>query len=86
MTIAQQSELELRLRQLVLETSSIEAEELSADTQLLEGVVDSLGVAELFQFAEEEIGRPLRDEEMTRAIFGTIGAIAAFVRGEAGVG
>jgi acyl carrier protein len=82
MSIVQQPSLEQRLRQVVLGSSAIEDEELNSDSRLLEGIVDSLGVAELFQLVEEEIGRPLRDDEMTRDVFGTISMIAGFVRGE----
>ena len=75
--------LEEQLRRIAIESSSIDEAELRGDSDLLE-VVDSLGVAELFEFVEERLGRPLREDEMTRETFGTIAAIAKLIRSEGG--
>jgi acyl carrier protein len=75
--------LEDQLRQIVLDSSSIDESDLRDDTDLL-ATVDSLGVAELFQFVEERLGRQLAEEEMNRETFGTIAAIVRLIRAEAG--
>lgn len=75
--------LEQQLRQIVLLSSSIDEAELNDESKLLE-FVDSLGIAEIFEFVEDRIGRPLAEEEMTRETFATIASVAALIRARAG--
>jgi acyl carrier protein len=46
---------------------------------LEEGVLDSLGVLELVNHLQEELGIPIDDEELVPENFASIDAIAAFV-------
>ncbi len=69
------------LRNIALDYSSIDESELHESSPLLE-LVDSLGVSELFAFVEEQIGRPLRVEEMSRKNFATMTAIVDLIRTE----
>ena len=57
----------------------IEDHELSDDAQLVDDVLDSLGIAELAVFIEDEIGRPLDESEETRATFATINSVVEFI-------
>jgi acyl carrier protein len=53
---------------------------LSDDDRLLErGVVDSMGVAEMLTFLEDEFGVKTADDEISEANLGTLNAIARFV-------
>ena len=54
-------------------------EELSPDTQLLGGLVDSLELMKLMAFVEEEFGIVLDDEDITIEHFRTIGAVEGLV-------
>lgn len=54
--------------------------ELGDDDRLLEkGVIDSMGVAELIAFVENEFGVFTTDDEVSEANFGSLSAIAGFV-------
>ena len=54
--------------------------ELDNDDSLMgEGVVDSMGVAEMLYFLEEEFGVVVADEDVTEENLGTINAIAGYV-------
>ncbi len=54
--------------------------ELSDDDRLLErGVVDSMGVAEMVTFLEDEFGVTTSDEDITEANLGSLNAIGRFV-------
>jgi len=54
--------------------------ELGDDDRLLErGVVDSMGVAEMVTFLEDEFGVTTSDEEITEANLGSLNAIGRFV-------
>jgi len=54
--------------------------QLSDDDRLLEkGVVDSMGIAELIAFIEDEFGVHAAETEISEANFGSLGAIGAFV-------
>jgi acyl carrier protein len=54
--------------------------ELGDDDRLLErGVVDSMGVAEMVTFLEDEFGVVTSDEDITEANLGSLNAIARFV-------
>ena len=57
----------------------IEDHELNDDAQLVDDVLDSLGIAELAIFIEDEIGRPLDESEETRSTFATINSIVEFI-------
>jgi acyl carrier protein len=46
---------------------------------LEEGVLDSLGVLELVNHLQDELGIPIEDEELVPENFASIDAIAAFV-------
>jgi acyl carrier protein len=53
---------------------------LADDDRLLErGVVDSMGVAELVTFIEDEFGVKTSDDEIVEANLGSLRAIAQFV-------
>jgi acyl carrier protein len=53
---------------------------LGLDLDLIEsGILDSLGVVEVADFLEEQLGRPVATHELTRSNIGTIAAMAAFV-------
>ena len=59
------------LRDLILEQLvPLEEDELSNDTQLVDDVLDSLGIAELAIFIEDRIGRPLDESEETQTSSG----------------
>ena len=54
--------------------------ELGDDDRLLErGVVDSMGVAEMVTFLEDEFGVNTSDEDITEANLGSLNAIGRFV-------
>ena len=54
--------------------------ELGDDDRLLErGVVDSMGVAEMVTFIEDEFGIKTSDEDITEANLGSLTAIGRFV-------
>lgn len=58
----------------------LEPEDLSDDVSLIDdAIVDSLGLTELFVWAEGKLGRQLEETERTRSNFGTIGSIVNFV-------
>jgi acyl carrier protein len=53
---------------------------LGDDDRLLErGVVDSMGVAEMVTFIEDEFGIKTSDEDISEANLGSLSAIARFV-------
>lgn len=53
---------------------------LEDSSQLLEeGVLDSLGVLELVNYLQDELGVPVEDEELIPENFSSIDTIAAFV-------
>ena len=58
--------------------------ELTEDTPLLEGVIDSLGLMQLVAFLEEEFDVEIDDSEMTAAHFRTIGDIEELVQEKVG--
>ena len=49
------------------------------DHLMKKGVIDSIGVAELLAFLEEEFGITVADTEITEHNLGSLSAIAAFV-------
>lgn len=73
-------EIRRALRDLIiLQLVPLEEDELSDDAQLVDDVLDSLGIAELAIFIEDEIGRPLDESEETRSTFATINSIVEFI-------
>lgn len=54
--------------------------DLENDASLMgEGIVDSMGVAEMIYFLEEEFGVTVEDQDITEENLGSIDAIAAYV-------
>lgn len=73
-------EIRRELRDLIItELVPLEEDELSDDAQLVDDVLDSLGIAELAIFIEDEIGRPLDESEETRTTFATINSVVEFI-------
>lgn len=60
--------------------------ELSEDTQLLGGTIDSLGLMQLISFLEEEFDVTIDDSEVTAENFRTIGDIEELVAEKASAG
>lgn len=79
-TVKSADEIRRGLRDLIiLQLVPLEEDELSDDAQLVDDVLDSLGIAELAIFIEDEIGRPLDESEETRSTFATINSIVEFI-------
>ena len=76
-----------RIRDFISEEIMFEdnATELSDDTQLLSGIMDSLGLLQLVAFLEEEFDVEIDDSDMTADHFRTIADIEALVRSKAAV-
>lgn len=73
-------ELTAELRELILGSLvPLEEDELLNDGPLIDAILDSLGIAEIAVFIEDEIGRPLEPVEETRATFASIDAVVAFI-------
>jgi len=78
--VKSEDEIRRELRDLILvQLVPLEEDELSEDAQLVDDVLDSLGIAELAIFIEDRIGRPLDESEETRATFATINSIVEFI-------
>ena len=78
-----ESEIKARLRAFVQENFlyAMPNFELADDDLLMEkGVIDSMGVAEMIAFVESEFGVITGDEEVSEANFGSLSAIARFIR------
>jgi len=68
------------LRDLIIfQLVPLEEAELGDDAQLVDDVLDSLGISELAIFIEDEIGRPLEESEEARATFASINSIVEFI-------
>lgn len=50
-----------------------------SDSLLATGIIDSLGILELLEFAEGELGITVEDDEITEDHFGTVDAIVSFL-------
>jgi acyl carrier protein len=73
-------EIRRELRDLIIfQLVPLEEDELSDDDQLVDDVLDSLGISELAIFIEDKIGRSLNESEETRATFATINSIIEFI-------
>jgi len=79
-TVKSADEIRRELRDLIIfQLVPLEEDELSDESQLVDDVLDSLGISELAVFIEDRIGRPLTEEEETRATFATINSIVEFI-------
>ena len=59
--------------------------ELDNDDSLMgKGIVDSMGVAEMIYFLEEEFGVVVADDEITEENLGSVNAITAYVSARSG--
>lgn len=69
-----------RLRELILERLvPLDDDELRNDSPLVDEILDSLGIAEVAVFIEEEIGRPLEPAEEVRSTFASVDSVADFI-------
>lgn len=69
-----------RLRELILtRLVPLEDDELDNDAPLIDEILDSLGIAEIALFIEDEIGRALQPSEEVRATFASIDAVVRFI-------
>ncbi len=74
-----------RLRQLILERLvPLDDDELRDDSPLVDEILDSLGIAEVAVFIEEEIGRPLEPNEEVRATFASVSTVVEFITDNSG--
>jgi acyl carrier protein len=79
-TVKSADEIRRELRELIItELVPLEEDELTDQAQLVDDVLDSLGISELAIFIEDEIGRPLEESEETRATFSSIDSIVEFI-------
>lgn len=68
------------LRDLILERLvPLDDDELVNDAPLVDEILDSLGIAEVAVFIEDEIGRPLEPDEEVRATFASVDAVVDFI-------
>lgn len=73
-------ELTLELRSLILQSLvPLDDDELLNSAPLVDDILDSLGIAEVAVFIEDNIGRQLLPEEETRATFASIDAVVDFI-------
>lgn len=74
------NELVQELRDLILERLvPLDDDELANDEPLVGEVLDSLGIAEVAVFIEDEIGRPLEPNEEVRGTFASVDAVVDFI-------
>lgn len=79
-TMKTTAEIRRELRDLIItDLVPLEEDELSDDSQLVDDVLDSLGISELAIFIEDRIGRPLTELEDTRTTFATISSVVEFI-------
>jgi acyl carrier protein len=73
-------EIRRELRDLIIfQLVPLEEDELGDDSQLVDDVLDSLGISELAIFIEDRIGRSLTESEETRATFASINSVVEFI-------
>jgi acyl carrier protein len=73
-------EIRRELHDLIIsELVPLEENELSDDSQLVDDILDSLGIAEVAIFIEDRIGRPLTEAEETRTTFASIDSVVEFI-------
>lgn len=74
------TQLTAELRELILGSLvPLDEDELRNDGPLIDAILDSLGIAEIAVFIEDEIGRPLAPDEEVRATFASIDTVVAFI-------
>ena len=77
-----------RLKPLLRDTLQLgkRAQALTADSHLLGSIpeFDSMAVVAVLTRIEEEFGITVDDDEMSAAVFETLGSLATFVAGKAG--
>jgi acyl carrier protein len=79
-TVKSAEAIRRELRDLIIdELVPLEEDELSDDSQLVDDVLDSLGIAELAIFIEDRIGRPLTELEDTRTTFASVNSVVEFI-------
>jgi acyl carrier protein len=79
-TVKTTDEIRRELRDLIIgQLVPLEEDELGDEAQLVDDVLDSLGISELAIFIEDRIGRPLAESEDTRTTFATINSIVEFI-------
>lgn len=75
-----ESQIRAELRALIVEELvPLSQDELDDGAPLVDDVLDSLGIAEVALFIEDEIGRELAPEEEVRATFATVDAVVRFI-------
>jgi acyl carrier protein len=68
------------LRDLILgRLVPLDDDELVDSAPLVDEVLDSLGIAEVAVFIEDEIGRPLEPHEEVRTTFASVDAVVDFI-------
>lgn len=68
------------LRDLILgRLVPLDDDELVNSASLVDEVLDSLGIAEVAVFIEDEIGRPLDADEEVRSTFASVDAVVDFI-------
>lgn len=73
-------EVQERVKRFIVENFYVsDPVELTPDTSLITGYVDSTGMLEVITFLEEEFGIRIKDQEMVPANLETIRGIGAFV-------
>jgi acyl carrier protein len=72
-------EVRRRVREFLTQQVVLDGRELSDDTQLLNGLVDSVGLMELVSFIESEFAVEIDFSEVEPKNFRTIGDIGRFV-------
>ncbi|MBL0275000.1 MAG: acyl carrier protein [Anaeromyxobacter sp.] len=73
-------EVQERVKRFIVENFYVsDPGELTPDTSLITGYVDSTGMLEVITFLEEEFGIRIKDQEMVPANLETIRGIGAFV-------
>jgi acyl carrier protein len=79
-TVKSADAIRRELRDLIIDQLvPLEEDELSDDSQLVDDVLDSLGIAELAIFIEDRIGRPLTELEDTRMTFESVNSVVEFI-------
>ena len=76
-------EIETKIREFVAQNLSFSEEPFAlADNAsfLQQGVIDSLGVVELVDFAHREFGIEVKPAEVTPANFDSVAALAGYIR------
>ncbi len=81
MTLAENKDATLRIRQFVLQKFPLARKRsvANADNLLESGIIDSLGVLELVSFFQQEFSVAAADEDLTPENFQSIECMARFV-------